>query len=188
VKVLTPPFPGLLVIEPRRIGDERGFFAETWHQERYHEAGLRRSFAQDNVSFSSRGTLRGLHFQNPRAQGKLVYVLQGEIFDVAVDVRVGSPTFGRWFGLTLSSADLRQIFVPEGFAHGFCVTSPTALVAYKCTSVYAAEAEHSLLWRDPDLGIDWPVGNPTISAKDGSALPLAALREKGVLPVFEGGA
>ncbi len=188
MKVVTTELPGVLVIEPRRHGDQRGFFAETWHQERYHEAGLRRSFLQDNVSFSSRGTLRGLHFQHPRAQGKLVYVLQGEIFDVAVDVRVGSPTFGRWFGLTLSSDDLRQMFVPEGFAHGFCVTSPTALVAYKCTSYYAPEAEHSLLWKDPDLDIAWPVESPTISAKDGAASRLAELREQGVLLVFERGA
>lgn len=185
MKVMAPELPGLLVIEPRRHGDPRGFFAETWHEERYHEAGLRRSFVQDNVSFSSRGTLRGLHFQNPHGQGKLVYVLQGEIFDVAVDVRLGSPTFGRWFGLTLSSDDLRQIFVPEGFAHGFCVTSPTALVAYKCTSAYAPETEHSLLWNEPELGIAWPLENPTVSAKDAAALRLAALREKGVLPVFE---
>jgi dTDP-4-dehydrorhamnose 3,5-epimerase len=187
MKVSTLELPDVLLIEPNRHGDQRGFFAETWHQQRYHEAGLRRSFVQDNVSFSARGTLRGLHFQNPRAQGKLVYVLQGEIFDVAVDVRLGSPTFGRWFGLTLSSEDLRQLFVPEGFAHGFCVTSPTALVAYKCTGFYAPEAEHSLLWNDPDLGITWPVEKPTTSAKDAAALPLAGLREKGVLPVFESG-
>ena len=139
---------------------------------------------QDNVSSSSQGALRGLHFQHPRAQGKLVYVLHGEIFDVAVDVRVGSPTFGRWCGVTLTGERLLQIYVPEGFAHGFCVTSSTALVAYKCTSVYAPEAERSLLWDDPEVGIRWPVDSPIVSVKDRAAPPLAKLRQEGLLPPF----
>jgi dTDP-4-dehydrorhamnose 3,5-epimerase len=161
--------PGVLLIEPKAFGDARGFFLETWNARRYVEAGLPGTFVQDNVSFSQRGVLRGLHFQNPHAQGKLVYVLQGEVFDVAVDVRPDSPTFGRWVGVTLSGQDHRQIWIPPGFAHGFCVTSETALFAYKCTDYYCPECEGAILWNDPDIGIAWPIETPSLSAKDAAA-------------------
>jgi dTDP-4-dehydrorhamnose 3,5-epimerase len=134
---------------------------------------------QDNLSFSQRGVLRGLHFQNPDQQGKLVYVLQGEVYDVAVDIRVGSPTFRKWTAVTLSSENKRQFYIPEGFAHGFLVTSASALFAYKCTAKYNAKAEASVLWNDPEIGIQWPTDEPCLSEKDGVAPPLAeVLRER----------
>jgi dTDP-4-dehydrorhamnose 3,5-epimerase len=147
-------------------GDARGFFMETWHQQRYAAAGLPASFVQDNLSWSKKGTLRGLHFQHPYAQGKLVFVLQGEVFDVAVDIRNGSPTFGQWVGVTLSADNKRQLYIPAGFAHGFCVTSETALFAYKCTDFYQPQAEGGIIWDDPELGIEWPIDTPLLSAKD----------------------
>jgi dTDP-4-dehydrorhamnose 3,5-epimerase len=165
--------PGVVILEPRVFGDARGFFMETWNQARYAEAGLPETFVQDNLSSSRRGVLRGLHFQNPNAQGKLVYVLQGEVFDVAVDIRRGSPTFGRSVSARLSSDNKRQFYVPPGFAHGFCVTSETALFAYKCTELYSPRDEASILWNDPALGIDWPIDIPELSDKDRVALPLA---------------
>jgi len=168
------PLPGLLKIQPDVFGDARGFFQETWNLRRYTEAGLDRHFVQDNLSYSRRGILRGLHFQNPRPQGKLVYVLEGEVFDVAVDVRADSPTFGQWYGATLSAENHLQLFVPEGFAHGFCVTSEFALFAYKCTDFYNPSAEFSLQWNDPAIGIEWPIQDPELSAKDREGLPLSA--------------
>ena len=173
--------PGVLVIEPDVFGDERGFFFEAWNRTRYEDAGLPGNFVQDNLSFSSKGVLRGLHFQNPHPQGKLVHVLQGEVFDVAVDIRVGSPTFGRWVGVSLSSENKRQLWVPEGFAHGFVVTSETALFSYKCTDSYHREAETSVLWNDPDIGIDWPLDDPTLSNKD---LAAPRLSESKALPEY----
>jgi dTDP-4-dehydrorhamnose 3,5-epimerase len=169
----TTPLAGLLLVKPDVFGDERGFFQETWNLRRYTEAGLDRHFVQDNLSLSRKGILRGLHFQNPGPQGKLVYVLQGEVFDVAVDVRADSPTFGQWYGATLSAENHHQLFVPEGFAHGFCVTSETALFAYKCTDFYNPKAEFSLLWNDPDIGIEWPIKNPGLSEKDQNGQPLS---------------
>ncbi|HZK54084.1 MAG TPA: dTDP-4-dehydrorhamnose 3,5-epimerase [Desulfosporosinus sp.] len=166
MKVIETKLPGVRIIEPKVFGDARGFFMETWNQARYEELGLPSVFVQDNLSFSSKGVLRGLHFQNPNAQGKLVYVLQGEVFDVAVDIRVGSPTMGQWVGVTLSSENKRQFYVPAGFAHGFCVTSETVLFAYKCTELYQPKAEHGLNWQDPDLGIQWPLEKPRLSEKD----------------------
>jgi dTDP-4-dehydrorhamnose 3,5-epimerase len=166
MKVTETTLPGVLIIEPRVFGDARGFFLETWHQARYREFGLPAQFVQDNLSFSARGTLRGLHFQNPHAQGKLISVLQGEVFDVTVDIRVGSPTFGRWVGVVLSGDNRRQLYVPEGFAHGFCVMSKDALFTYKCTDFYAPQAEGGILWSDPDIGIDWPTRAPLLSEKD----------------------
>ncbi|MBS3975471.1 MAG: dTDP-4-dehydrorhamnose 3,5-epimerase [Syntrophomonadaceae bacterium] len=166
MKTIATKLPGVLVIEPPVFGDARGFFMETWNQKRYAEAGLPASFVQDNLSFSKLGTLRGLHFQHPNAQGKLVYVLQGEVFDVAVDIRTGSPTFGQWVGVTLSAANKRQLYIPEGFAHGFCVTSETALFAYKCTDFYNPATEGGIAWDDPDLGIPWPDSKPILSEKD----------------------
>jgi dTDP-4-dehydrorhamnose 3,5-epimerase len=169
----TTPLAGLLLVKPDVFGDERGFFQETWNLRRYTEAGLDRHFVQDNLSLSRKGILRGLHFQNPGPQGKLVYVLQGEVFDVAVDVRTDSPTFGQWHGVTLSAENHHQLFVPEGFAHGFCVTSETALFAYKCTDFYNPKAEFSLLWNDPDIGIEWPITKPELSEKDKNGQPLS---------------
>jgi dTDP-4-dehydrorhamnose 3,5-epimerase len=170
----STPLPGLLKIQPDVFGDARGFFQETWNLRRYTEAGLDRHFVQDNLSYSRRGILRGLHFQNPRPQGKLVYVLEGEVFDVAVDVRADSPTFGQWYGETLSAENHLQLFVPEGFAHGFCVTSEFALFAYKCTDFYNPSAEFSLQWNDPAIGIEWPIDEPELSAKDREGIPLSA--------------
>ncbi len=169
MNVIETSLPGVLVLEPKVFGDERGFFMETWNQRRYEEVGLPGRFVQDNLSFSRRGVLRGLHFQNPDQQGKLVYVLSGEVFDVAVDIRQGSPTFGRWESVLLSSENKRQFWIPEGFAHGFLVTSETALFAYKCTAPYNARADGSVLWNDPDIGIEWPIEAPTLSEKDRNA-------------------
>lgn len=166
MKVLETKLPGVLIIEPDVHGDARGFFMETWQKERYAQYGLPTNFVQDNLSFSHKGVLRGLHYQDPNPQGKLVYVLQGEVFDVAVDIRRGSPTFGQWVGVTLSSENKRQLYIPEGFAHGFCVTSETALFAYKCTDYYNPQAEHGIIWNDPDIGIEWPVKKPILSEKD----------------------
>ncbi len=168
--VRETPLPGLRVVTPVRHADARGDFAETYHAGRYAAAGLDAPFAQDNVSRSVRSTLRGLHAQAPPdAQAKLVTVLAGEIYDVAVDLRVGSPTFGRWHAEVLTDADGRQLYVPEGFAHGFCVTSETAVVIYKVSGRYAPEAEVSIAWDDSDLAIAWPVARPLLSAKDAAA-------------------
>ena len=175
MKVERTALPGVLILEPKVFGDARGFFMETWNRSRYAEAGLPGEFVQDNVSYSRHGVLRGLHYQSPRAHGKLVHVLEGEVFDVAVDVRVGSPTFGRWAGATLSAQNRRQLWIPPGFAHGFCVTGETALFCYKCTELYAPEHEGSILWNDPAIGIAWPLEHPTLSAKDAAAPPLAAV-------------
>jgi dTDP-4-dehydrorhamnose 3,5-epimerase len=172
MNVITCDIPGLLMIEPNVFGDARGFFMETWNRQRYAAAGLDWDFVQDNVSLSRRGILRGLHFQNPGGQGKLVYVLQGEVYDVAVDLRKSSPTFGRSYGLMLSAENKRQFFVPPGFAHGFAVLSETALFVYKCTSLYAPQNELTLAWNDPELGINWPLEAPVLSEKDARGLRL----------------
>jgi dTDP-4-dehydrorhamnose 3,5-epimerase len=174
METIRTRLPGVILFEPQVYRDDRGYFLETWNRDRYAEAGLLTEFVQDNVSFSARGVLRGLHYQYPRPQGKLLTVLQGEIFDVAVDIRVGSPSFGQWEGVVLSAANARQFYVPEGFAHGFVVLSETALVAYKCTDFYQPRSEGSLRWDDPEIGIAWPIAAPTLSAKD-QAAPL--LRE-----------
>ncbi len=166
MNVISTDLPGVIVIEPKVFGDARGFFLETWDSARYRSIGINQAFVQDNLSFSQRGVLRGLHFQHPNEQGKLVYVLQGVVFDVAVDIRRGSPSFGCWIGMELSFENKRQIYIPPGFAHGFCVTSTTALFAYKCTDVYSPIAEGTVAWDDPDLGIRWPVEAPQLSAKD----------------------
>ncbi len=168
MNLLETPLPGVLIIEPDMFGDSRGFFVETWQAERYASAGMP-MFVQDNLSLSARGVLRGLHYQEPDAQGKLVSVLQGEVFDVAVDIRLGSRTFGKWHGLTLSAENKRQFYVPAGYAHGFVVTSDAALFAYKCTELYRPQHDHSIRWNDPDIGISWPVDDPALSDKDGKA-------------------
>lgn len=185
MEVTETKLPGVLVVEPKVFGDERGFFMETWNEARYKEAGLPVAFVQDNLSFSRYGVLRGLHFQNPSQQGKLVYVLQGEVFDVAVDIRRGSPTFGEWTATTLSAENKRQFYVPEGFAHGFVVLSDVALFAYKCTDFYNGPAEASILWNDSEIGIEWPIETPTLSDKDRGA-PLLSEMSNGQLPDYEG--
>lgn len=174
---------GVLLVEPKVFGDARGYFLETYNKSRYHRAGITEEFVQDNLSFSGKGVLRGLHFQNPNAQGKLVYVLQGEVFDVAVDIRMGSPQFGKWFGITLSAENKRQLYIPPGFAHAFQVTSETALFAYKCTALYDPNAERSIIWNDPDIGIRWPIQKPLLSGKDAAATTLAGA-DRSVLPVY----
>ncbi|MBM4374389.1 MAG: dTDP-4-dehydrorhamnose 3,5-epimerase [Deltaproteobacteria bacterium] len=166
MNVIETALPGVLIIEPKVFGDARGFFFESFHAERYRAAGIACDFVQDNVSRSARGVLRGLHFQNPRPQAKLVQVLEGTVVDVALDVRQGSPTFGRHVMVELSAENRRQLFVPAGFAHGFCVTSEHALFSYKCSDLYSPTDEHGVLWNDPDLGIAWPLEAPALSAKD----------------------
>jgi dTDP-4-dehydrorhamnose 3,5-epimerase len=179
MKVTPAPLSGVLVIEPRVFKDDRGYFAETYHLERYREAGITLPFVQDNTSHSVRGTLRGMHFQEPRAQGKLVSCTRGVIWDAVVDIRKGSPTFGKWFGVELDAQTARQIWVPPGFAHGFCVLSDEADVSYKCTDLYTPAAERSIVWNDPDVGIDWPVRSPLLSPKDAAA---PRLKDAPVLP------
>lgn len=173
---LTPTeLPEVLLVEPDVFGDARGWFSETWSLERYREAGITLPFVQDNLSRSSRGTLRGLHLQSPHEQGKLVYVPDGSVFDVVVDVRAGSPTFGRWVGVELSSENHRQVWIPPGFAHGFLVTSDRCLFAYKCTDLYAREHELGVAWDDPEIGIAWPIDAPLLSPKDASHPNLASI-------------
>jgi len=156
VIVHTTPIKDLLVIEPRVFSDQRGWFLEAWQSQNYINIGIDRNFVQDNMSYSKYGTLRGLHMQSP-AQGKLVQVIQGTIFDVAVDLRWSSDTFGKWYGLILSDKNKKQFWIPEGFAHGFFVLSDTAIFSYKCTEYYNPKREFTLLWNDPDIGIDWPL-------------------------------
>jgi dTDP-4-dehydrorhamnose 3,5-epimerase len=175
MNVIETRLPGVLIIEPKVFGDSRGFFLELWNQERYAQAGVPAMFVQDNLSLSSFGVLRGLHYQYPTEQGKLVSVLEGEVFDVAVDIRIGSPTFGQWVSMTLSGANKRQVYIPPGFAHGFAVTGESALFYYKCTALYRPREEGSILWSDPDIGISWPLDAPTLAAKDQSAPRLHAI-------------
>jgi dTDP-4-dehydrorhamnose 3,5-epimerase len=182
MKVTRCEIGGLLTIEPDVFGDARGFFMESWNQKRYAEAGLESVFVQDNISLSRRGILRGLHFQNPLPQGKLVSVMQGEVFDVAVDLRRSSPTFGRSHGVLLSAENKLQFFIPPGFAHGFVVVSELALFAYKCTEFYAPGNELTLAWNDPDVGIHWPIENPQLSQKDSRGVRLKELTADRLFP------
>jgi dTDP-4-dehydrorhamnose 3,5-epimerase len=175
MKVRETDLPGCLVIEPRVFGDERGFFYESWNQPRFAEAGITASFVQSNVSQSSRGVLRGLHFQWPNPQGKLVSVLEGEVYDVAVDVRRGSPHFGRWAAAMLTADNKRHFWIPEGFAHGFVVVSERATFTYLCTAPYDPSAETGVRWNDADIGVDWPVATPLLSGKDERAPFLAEI-------------
>ena len=166
MRVTETALPGVLLIEPQVFRDARGMFWETYHATRYAEAGIAQPFVQDNYSRSARHTLRGLHYQLGRPQGKLVWVIRGEVFDVAVDIRRGSSHFGRWIGLTLSEDRQTQVYLPPGFAHGFCVLSETADFAYKCTDFYDPSDERGIIWNDPDLGIAWPISSPVLSPKD----------------------
>ena len=169
MKTSPTTLPEVLLIEPVVHGDARGFFQETWNEQRYRQSGIDQPFVQDNLSRSRKDTLRGLHFQEPGGQGKLVSVLAGRVFDVVVDVRRGSPRFGQWAGFELDSDSRRQLWVPSGFAHGFCVLSETADFFYKCTAPYNPAAEHGILWNDPAIGIQWPVAAPLLSNKDAAA-------------------
>lgn len=180
MKIIETDIPGPLIIEPRVVRDARGFFMETWNDTAFREAGLSFSFVQDNHSHSQKGVLRGLHFQNPGAQGKLVRVSRGAVFDVAVDLRWSSPFFGKWIGVELSAQNHRMLWVPKGFAHGFLTLEDHTDFVYKCTAPYAPEAEHTLAWNDPALGIAWPLEDvvPIISDKDERGMLLAEV------PVF----
>jgi dTDP-4-dehydrorhamnose 3,5-epimerase len=181
MNVIEKELPGVCVIEPDVYADERGDFRELWNARDYAEHGLEMEFVQDNLSRSQPHVLRGLHFQNPNPQGKLVTVLRGEVYDVIVDIRLGAPTFGEWEGVTLSRENGRQLYVPGGFAHGFVVTGDTrVLFHYKCTEFYDPEAEGSIRWDDSGLGIDWPVEDPILSVKDRSAPLLEELPEEQV--------
>ena len=177
MKVSHSKLKGCVIIEPRVFGDDRGFFLETFQAVRYEqEAGIDLPFVQDNHSRSARDVLRGLHFQKTKPQGKLVRVVRGQVYDVAVDIRKGSATFGEWEGVILSEHNKKQFWVPPGFAHGFVVLSDTADFEYKCTDYYDPSDEGSILWSDPDLDIPWPIANPVLSAKDESAKRLVDLR------------
>ena len=173
MKFIETSLPGCVVIEPQVFGDSRGFFYESYNEAKYREAGIDRRFVQSNVSRSARGVLRGLHYQWPNPQGKLVSVLDGEVFDVAVDIRRGSPTFGQWAGVMLTAENHRHFWIPEGFAHGFCVLSEFATFSYQCTDLYDAKADGGVRWNDPAIGVDWPISDPLLSDKDGKA-PLLA--------------
>lgn len=175
MKVSQTKLEGVLLIEPRVFKDSRGSFLEVYQEVRYTGAGIRGPFVQDNLVNSERHVLRGLHLQNPQGQGKLVQALAGEIFDVAVDVRPGSPTFGQWTTAILSASSHRQIFIPPEFAHGYVVLSDGALVSYKTTEVYAPDAELAIAWNDPEIGIDWPVADPVLSERDGAAPHLSEI-------------
>jgi dTDP-4-dehydrorhamnose 3,5-epimerase len=178
VRFVPTDLPGVIVVEPDIHRDGRGFFLETYHADKYRAGGIDGRFVQDNHSQSARGTVRGLHLQVRRPQGKLIRVVDGEIFDVAVDVRRGSPTFGRWVGVTISAGNFKQCYVPPGFAHGFCVTSPDAQVEYKCTDLYDPGYEIGIAWNDPALAIAWPVAEPLLSERDRRNPELAALLDR----------
>jgi len=180
MKVEQTKLSGVLLVTPKVFGDDRGFFMETYNQEKAQKLGLPTSFVQDNHSKSSKGVLRGLHYQTPQWQGKLVRVVQGEVFDVAVDIRHDSSTFGEWVGAYLNDENKQQLYVPEGFAHGFVVTSDTAEVIYKCTSIYAPEQEGNILWNDPEIGIEWPIEMPLLSEKDKNAMYLKDIPQMSV--------
>jgi dTDP-4-dehydrorhamnose 3,5-epimerase len=166
MNVIETSIQGVKIVEPKRFGDQRGYFFESWHREKYSMAGIDKNFVQDNCSLSCYGTVRGLHYQLTHPQAKLVQVLKGAVYDVAVDIRLGSPTFGQWVGVELSEDNGRQLFVPEGFAHGFCVVSEEALFSYKCSDFYMPHDEGGILWSDPGIGIQWPDVDPVISQKD----------------------
>ncbi|MEE8527000.1 MAG: dTDP-4-dehydrorhamnose 3,5-epimerase [Gammaproteobacteria bacterium] len=178
MRVKPAQLADVLIIEPQSFEDERGFFFESWNRQRYAAAGIDVDFVQDNHARSVKGVLRGLHAQHPHDQGKLVRALNGEIFDVAVDIRKGSPAFGKWVGIELSATNRRQFFVPPGFAHGYCVLSTEADVEYKCTDYYSPDDEITIAWNDPDIGIEWPLTNPIVSSKDIDAQTLKDLAHR----------
>lgn len=169
MRVLSTGLAGLVIIEPRVHGDQRGYFKELWKHSSYRAAGIPEQFVQSNVSRSAAGVLRGLHYQYPNPQGKLVTVLEGRVFDVAVDIRTDSPTYRQWAGVELSAENHRQLYIPEGFAHGFCVLGDSALMNYLCTTEFDPAADAAIAWNDPDIAIDWPVETSSLSARDTAA-------------------
>jgi dTDP-4-dehydrorhamnose 3,5-epimerase len=179
LNVRQTSLPGVLLIEPKVFGDDRGFFMETYRVDAFRDAGIASEFVQDNHSRSARGVLRGLHYQEPNAQGKLVRCTRGAIFDVAVDIRRGSPSFSRWFGIELSDANKLTLWVPPGFAHGFCAMEEGSDLVYKCTELYDPRTDRGIRWNDPAIGIEWPIAEPLLSPKDAAAPTLA---EAAVLP------
>jgi dTDP-4-dehydrorhamnose 3,5-epimerase len=183
LQVIPQAIPEVKLVIPDVFGDSRGFFQETFHAEKYRAAGITVSFVQDNWSHSTKGTLRGLHYQLPNPQDKLVWAVSGEIFDVAVDVRRGSPTFGKWVGAVLSAANHHQFFIPAGFAHGFCVMSDEADFVYKCSAYYSPKDENGILWSDPSLNIPWPVSAPILSQRDAGLTPLTDMT-RAALPAY----
>lgn len=178
MKITPTPLPGVMHIELDTYRDPRGYFLESYHEQKYAKAGIAGPFVQDNISYSSKGTLRGLHAQLTHPQAKLVHIVSGEIWDVAVDIRPKSPTYKKWHGVTLSAQKPSQLFVPIGYAHGFCVLSETAEVLYKCSELYDPSNELHLLWNDPDLAIIWPIQNPVLSAKDAGGVRLREIENK----------
>lgn len=185
MNIIQTDLPGCVILEPRVFGDDRGYFYESFNADKLADAGLYMTWKQGNVSSSAHGVLRGLHYQWPKPQGKFVSVLQGEVWDVAVDIRRGSPTFGKWTAVFLSAENKRHFWIPEGFAHGFVVTSEQALFAYLCTETYDASADANIAWNDPDLGIEWPVTDPLLSPKDAQAPMLSDLAPDR-LPIYNG--
>jgi dTDP-4-dehydrorhamnose 3,5-epimerase len=173
VNFIETPLPGVVLIEPQVFGDERGWFFETYHVERFRAAGIDALFVQDNHSHSTRDVLRGLHYQEPNPQGKLVRCTRGRLFDVAVDIRVGSPTFRQWFSVELSDENKRMLWVPPGYAHGFCALSDEVDLVYKCTALYDRDSDRAILWNDPEIGVAWPVASPRLSPRDAAAPTLA---------------
>lgn len=184
MNVRQTSLPGVLIVEPNVFGDERGFFMESWKSASYEQAGIPQLMSQSNFSKSSYGVIRGLHYQHPQSQGKLVSVLEGSIFDVAVDIRRGSPNFGKWTALELTADNHLQLYVPEGFAHGFCALTESALVHYMCTNQFAPEFDAAIAWNDPDIGIDWPIEPDSVSEKDSRAPCLAEI-SSARLPGYE---
>lgn len=182
IRFTEASLPGVVLVEPVVYGDSRGFFLETFHSEKYRDGGIPLPFVQDNHSHSAKGILRGLHYQITKPQGKLVYVVSGEIFDVAVDIRKNSPMFMKWFGTTLSARNRQQMYIPPGFAHGFCAMSDTVDVIYKCTDLFYPEFDRGIAWDDPDIGINWPVDSPHLSSKDASAPRLKEIPAEDVPP------
>lgn len=185
LKLINTSIPDVILIEPNVYNDSRGFFLETFHHRKYADVGIDQLFVQDNYSHSKQGIIRGLHYQLIHPQGKLIFVMKGEIFDVAVDIRQGSPSFGQWFGTSLSAENKRQMYVPQGFAHGFCVLSESADVMYKCTDSYDAKDEHGIFWSDETIAIGWPVKTPILSDKDNGFQKLTEISEND-LPVYGG--
>jgi len=183
MKLHATPLPGVTLIEPQVYRDARGFFLEVFHATKFAALGLDLAFVQDNHSLSTKGTLRGLHLQTPGEQGKLVRCTEGRVFDVAVDVRRGSPSFARWFGVELSAANFLELWIPAGFAHGFCVLSAQAQVEYKCTALYDPAADFAIAWDDPEIGIEWPLSAPLLSAKDAAAKRLSEVADR--LPTYD---
>lgn len=184
MKIIETTLPGVIVIEPRVFKDERGYFMETYQAERYREAGINEAFVQDNLSRSSKGVLRGLHYQIEKEQGKLIYVTRGIVFDVAVDIRKGSPNYGQYYSHILSEDNHRQMYIPPGFAHGFCVLTDIADFGYKCTNYYSPEHERTVRFDDPSIGVEWPLTDVILSDKDGKALTLSEMDEKD-LPAYD---